>query len=149
MLRELAFYIFGFRRNKLVFRGKASELCHRGIIREVFNLVQFAEMDRRPWQPRQLAGENSSARLAGASSDSGEGFREKPVDAAAGTIAGTGSDTLIDPARSITDVAFKPKCLGIHSSMSEYRSTPIRVSDSSQARISSLIIEASLIYPPR
>jgi len=32
-----------------------------------------------------------------------------------------GPDTLVDPARSMTDVAFKPKCLGIHSSMSEYR----------------------------
>ncbi len=32
-----------------------------------------------------------------------------------------GSDTPVDPARSATDVAFKPKCLGIHSSMSEYR----------------------------
>jgi hypothetical protein len=29
--------------------------------------------------------------------------------------------SLIDPGLSMTDVAFKPKCLAIHSSMSEYR----------------------------
>jgi hypothetical protein len=88
----------------------------------MFNLVQFAEMDRRPWQPRQLAGENGSARPGEASSDSGEGFGERPVNTAVGAAkAGVGSDTLIDPARSASDVAFKPKCLGIHSSMSEYR----------------------------
>jgi hypothetical protein len=69
-------------------------------------------MDRRPRQPRQLAGENGSAKLEEARSGSGE----RLADGA----AGVGSDTLIDSELSMTDVAFKPKCLGIHSSMSEY-----------------------------
>jgi len=75
-------------------------------------------MDRRPWQPRQLAGENGSAWLRRASFDGGE----ERVDGAAGTArAGVGLVSLIDSERSAIDVAFKPKCLGIHSSMSEYR----------------------------
>jgi hypothetical protein len=49
-----------------------------------------------------------------------ESSGDRLADGSAGvTKAGVGLDSFIDPALSITDVAFKPKCLGIHSSISE------------------------------
>jgi hypothetical protein len=49
---------------------------------------------------------------------------ESPADRLAGGTAGAakagvGLDSLIDSELSMTGVAFKPKCLGIHPSMSE------------------------------
>jgi hypothetical protein len=82
--------------------------------------------------------------------DSTESPGERLADGTAGAAtAGVGLVSLIDPELSMTGVAFKPKCLGIHSSMSENGSTPIRVSGPSQSRIAGPIIEASLIYPRR
>ena len=49
-----------------------------------------------------------------------ESPRERLAGGTAGAAkAGVGLVSLIDPELSMTDVAFKPKCLGIHSSMSE------------------------------
>jgi hypothetical protein len=75
---------------------------------------------------------------------------DRLADGTAGTAkAGVGLVSLIDPELSMTDVAFKPKCLAIHPSMSEYRFDADSRSSPSQSRIGGLIIEASLIYPRR
>jgi hypothetical protein len=77
-------------------------------------------MDRRPWQPRQLAGENGSSAPLGASFDAGE---------LAGELFEADTDTLMpdvavddaaDADRAAADIAFKPNCLGIQTSINEH-----------------------------
>ena len=80
--------------------------------------LQSAEIDRRPQQPRQLAGEYGSS-----------GYGEECFDA--GEISGTcffaadadavrcckSLDDPVNADRPAADIAFKPKCLGIESSI--------------------------------
>ncbi|WP_143271530.1 hypothetical protein [Bradyrhizobium mercantei] len=78
---------------------------------------QSAEIDRRPRQPRQLAGEygNSDGE---AGFDAGEPTTACFFDADADAVRSCKS--LVDPVnadRPAVDVAFKPKCLGIASSI--------------------------------
>ena len=70
--------------------------------------LQSAEIDRRPQQPRQLVGENGS-------SEHGEA-RFFDVDADAVRCCKSLDDP-VNADRPAADVAFKPKCLGIESSI--------------------------------
>ncbi|MEH2610739.1 hypothetical protein [Bradyrhizobium sp. AZCC 1693] len=83
---------------------------------------QFAEIDRRPRLPRQLAGENGSSGYWEASFDAaelpGEGLFNSDTDS---FRPGVARDDAADAGRAADDVAFKPNCLGIQASI---QSTP-------------------------
>ena len=87
---------------------------------------QSAEMDRRPRQPRQLAGENGSSEHWEASFDAAElpGAElpgERPFNAGADSFRpGVARDDAADAGRAADDVAFKPNCLGIQASIHEH-----------------------------
>jgi len=73
---------------------------------------QLAEIDRRPWQPRQLAGAKGSSELRGKSAAFGAA-PVVPVDAASDPIGPLAlADRMAADAATI-DVSFKPKCLAI------------------------------------
>ena len=77
-------------------------------------------MDRRPWQPRQLAGENGSSAPWGASFGAGEfagELFEADIDALMPDVA---VDDAADAVRAAADIAFKPNCLGIQTSIHEH-----------------------------
>lgn len=77
-------------------------------------------MDRRPWQPRQLAGENGSSARWEASFDAG-GLAGELFEADTDTLM---PDVTVDDAadtdRAAADIAFKPNCLGIQTSINEH-----------------------------
>jgi hypothetical protein len=75
-------------------------------------------MDRRPRDPRQLAGEYGSSEHGEESFDAGELSREWLFNIDADAIrSGMAFDDVADPDGAASDVAFKPKCLGIYSSI--------------------------------
>ena len=77
-------------------------------------------MDRRPRQPRQLAGENGSSEYWEASFDSAELRGECLFNAEADLFwPGVARDDA-DAGRAADDVAFKPNCLGIQASIHEH-----------------------------
>lgn len=78
-------------------------------------------MDRRPRQPRQLAGENGSSEHWEASFDAAELPGERPFNAGADSFRpGVARDDTADAGRAADDVAFKPNCLGIQASIHEH-----------------------------
>jgi len=78
-------------------------------------------MDRRPWQPRQLAGENGSSAHCEASFDAGELPGERLFDSGTDALRfGVADDDATDADRAAADVAFKPNCLGIQTSIHEH-----------------------------
>ena len=78
-------------------------------------------MDRRPREPRQLAGEYGSSEHWAESLDAGELARERLVDADADAVgSGVAIDDAADADGAAGNVAFKPKCLGIPSSIREH-----------------------------
>ncbi|MCK1287081.1 hypothetical protein IVB41_24525 [Bradyrhizobium sp. 44] len=80
--------------------------------------LQFAEMDRRPWEPRQLAGEYGSSEHGEECFDAAELSGEWLFDADAEAIrSGEALDDPVNADRATSDVAFKPKCLGIETSI--------------------------------
>jgi hypothetical protein len=82
---------------------------------------QSAEMDRRPREPRQLAGENGSSGYWEASSDAAELPGERLFNAGADSFRpGIARDDAADAGRAADDVAFKPNCLGIQASIHEH-----------------------------
>jgi hypothetical protein len=82
---------------------------------------QSAEMDRRPQQPRQLAGENGNSEYWEESFDAAELPGERPFNAAADSFRpGAARDDAADAGRAADDVAFKPNCLGIQASIHEH-----------------------------
>ena len=82
---------------------------------------QSAEMDRRPRQPRQLAGENGSSEYWAASFDAAELRGERLFNAEADSFRpGVARDDAADAGRAADDVAFKPNCLGIQASIHEH-----------------------------
>ena len=99
---------------------------------------QLAEMDRRPQQPRQLAGENGSSERCEASFDIAElpGAElpgERLFNADADSFRpGVALDDAMDADRAADDVAFKPNCLGIQASTHEH-SADSRVQSQVQA----------------
>jgi len=73
-------------------------------------------MDRRPRQPRQLAGEYGSSEHWAESLDAGELARARLFDVGAGAVgSGVAIDDAADADGAAANVAFKPKCLGIQS----------------------------------
>lgn len=78
-------------------------------------------MDRRPRQPRQLAGENGSSESCEASFDAAElpGARLFNADSDSFRL-GVAWDDAADAGRAADDVAFKPNCLGIQASINEH-----------------------------
>ncbi|MHC2438813.1 hypothetical protein ACVMB0_006188 [Bradyrhizobium sp. USDA 4451] len=79
---------------------------------------QSAEIDRRPRQPRQLAGEYGSSESAEVCFDAGATSGTRFFDAAADAVRCCKSpDDPVNADRPAVDVAFKPKCLGIESSI--------------------------------
>ena len=73
-------------------------------------------MDRRPREPRQLAGEYGSSEHWAESLDAGELARARLFDAGAGAVgSGVAIDDAADADGAAANVAFKPKCLGIQS----------------------------------
>jgi hypothetical protein len=89
---------------------------------------QFAEIDRRPRVPRQLAGANGRSEHGEASFGAGEIARERIFDA--NTEASRPAVPFDDAGvsdRAAADVALKPKCLGIYLSITLIWQTPIRV----------------------
>ena len=73
-------------------------------------------MDRRPREPRQLAGEYGSSEVWEESPDAGELARERLFDADPDAIgSGVTIDDAADADGAAANVAFKPKCLGIQS----------------------------------
>ena len=78
-------------------------------------------MDRRPRQPRQLAGENGSSEHWEASFDAAELPGERPFSAGADSFrSGVVRDDAADAGRAADDVAFKPNCLGMQTSINEH-----------------------------
>lgn len=86
---------------------------------------QFAEIDRRPQQPRQLAGENGSSEYWEASFDAAVLPGEPLFNAEADSFRpGVARDDAGDAGRAADDVAFKPNCLGIQASIMNTLLTP-------------------------
>ncbi|MGF6425052.1 hypothetical protein [Bradyrhizobium elkanii] len=80
--------------------------------------LQSAEIDRRPRQPRQLAGEYGSSAHGEACFDAAELSGACFFDAAAEAVRSCKSlDDPVNADRPAADAAFKPKCLGIASSI--------------------------------
>ena len=78
-------------------------------------------MDRRPRQPRQLAGENGSSEYWEASFEAAELPGERLFSADADSFRpGVARDDAADAGRAADDVAFKPNCLGIQASLHEH-----------------------------
>ena len=78
-------------------------------------------MDRRPWQPRQLAGENGSSAPWEASFETGELAGERVFEADADALRpDVAVDDAADADRAAADTAFKPNCLGIQTSIHEH-----------------------------
>lgn len=78
-------------------------------------------MDRRPRQPRQLAGENGSSEHWEASFKAAELAGERLFNADADSFRpGVARDDAADAGRAADDVAFKPNCLGIQTSINEH-----------------------------
>ena len=78
-------------------------------------------MDRRPREPRQLAGEYGSSEHWAESLNAGELARARLVDADAAAVgSGVAIDDAADADGAAGNVAFKPKCLGIPSSIREH-----------------------------
>jgi len=85
-------------------------------------------MDRRPREPRQLAGEYGSSEHWAESLDAGELARERLVDADADAVgSGVAIDDAADADGAAGNVAFKPKCLGIPSSIREHSANAERL----------------------
>jgi len=83
--------------------------------------LQFAEIDRRPREPRQLAGEYGSSELGEGIFDAGELSEEWLIDAGPdATRSGMALDDVTDTDGAASDVAFKPKCLGIETSIKRH-----------------------------
>ncbi|MTV12213.1 MULTISPECIES: hypothetical protein [Bradyrhizobium] len=81
-------------------------------------LLQSAEMDRRPQQPRQLAGEYGSSEHGESCFDAAELSGACFFDAEAEAVRCCKSlDDPVNAERPAADVVFKPKCLGIASSI--------------------------------
>lgn len=75
-------------------------------------------MDRRPREPRQLAGEYGSSEHWEKRFDAAELPLERLLDTDADAVrSGVTLDDVADADRPATDVAFKPKCLGIKTSI--------------------------------
>jgi len=75
-------------------------------------------MDRRPREPRQLAGEYGSSEHGEECLDAAELSGERFFDADADAIrSGEALDDPVNADRSAADVTFKPKCLGIEISI--------------------------------
>ena len=73
-------------------------------------------MDRRPREPRQLAGEYGSSEYRAESLDAGERAGERLFDADTDAVgSGVAIDDAADADGAAANVAFKPKCLGIPS----------------------------------
>ncbi|GAB7001538.1 MAG: hypothetical protein ACI9P3_005594 [Bradyrhizobium sp.] len=83
-------------------------------------------MDRRPQQPRQLAGEYGSSADGDESFDAGALAAARFFDPAADAVRACKSlDDPVNADRPAADVTFKPKCLGIESSIQIFlRLTP-------------------------
>jgi hypothetical protein len=82
---------------------------------------QSAEIDRRPQQPRQLAGVNGSSEYWEASFDAAELPGERLFNAGSDSFRpGVARDDAADAGRAADDVAFKPNCLGIQASIHEH-----------------------------
>ena len=78
-------------------------------------------MDRRPREPRQLAGEYGSSKHGEESFDAGELSGERLFDAHSQIIhIGEPLDDTVDADRAAADVTFKPNCRGIKTSIREY-----------------------------
>ncbi|MBR0993958.1 hypothetical protein JQ580_24855 [Bradyrhizobium japonicum] len=78
--------------------------------------LYFEEIDRRSMEPRQLAGEDGSAEHGEESLDTPELSREWLFDADADAIrSGEALDDPVNADRAAPN--FKPKCLGIQSSI--------------------------------
>jgi hypothetical protein len=84
-------------------------------------------MDRRPREPRQLAGEYGSCEHWAESPDAGELARARLFDAGAAAVgSGAAIDDAADADGAAGNVAFKPKCLGIPSSIREHSASAER-----------------------
>ncbi|MFQ3455960.1 hypothetical protein PMN64_22020 [Bradyrhizobium sp. UFLA01-814] len=80
--------------------------------------LQSAEIDRRPRQPRQLAGEYGSSEHGEACFEAAELSEACFFDADAEAVRCCKSlDDPVNADRPAADAAFKPKCLGIASSI--------------------------------
>lgn len=78
-------------------------------------------MNRRPREPRQLAGEDGSSKHGEESFNAGELSGERFFDANTDAIrTGKPLHDTVDADRATADVAFKPNCLGIQASIQEY-----------------------------
>jgi hypothetical protein len=81
--------------------------------------LQLGQARRRPWQPLQLAGENGSSGHGEEGFDAGE--RERLLNANIDAIRPrVPLDDPSDAERAAADVAFKPNCLGIQTSIQEH-----------------------------
>lgn len=88
-------------------------------------------MDRRPRQPRQLAGEYGSSEHGEARFDAAELSGEWLFDADADAVRCCKSlDDPVNADRPADDVGFKPKCLGIASSIQIHVAHAVRSSPS-------------------
>lgn len=75
-------------------------------------------MDRRPREPRQLAGEYGSSEHGKERFDAGELAGEGLLDANAEAVRSSEAlDNPVNADRATSSVAFKPKCLGIETSI--------------------------------
>lgn len=78
-------------------------------------------MDRRPREPRQLAGEYGISEHREERFDTGELSREWLFDADAEAVRSSEAlDGPVNANRATSDVAFKPKCLGIETSIKRH-----------------------------
>jgi len=85
---------------------------------------QSCEIDRRPRQPRQLAGAKGKSAPWETSSATGELIGERSLDADTDSIK---SAVAVDDAaagRATADDVFKPNCLGIQASIDAHPLTP-------------------------
>lgn len=78
-------------------------------------------MDRRPTEPRQLAGEYGSSEHWEERFDTGELFREWLFDGDAEAVRSSEAlDGPVNANRATSDADFKPKCLGIETSIKRH-----------------------------
>lgn len=89
--------------------------------------LQSAEIDRRPQQPRQLVGAGGSSEDGEESFDTGEPAGSLPFEADADAVRSCKSlDDPVNADRPAADVGFKPKCLGIASSIQIHVARAVR-----------------------
>lgn len=90
----------------------------------VFVAFQCCEIDRRPRHPRQLVGVNGNSARCAASADADAFTGERTFDTGTDPLRCAGAeDDAAEADGAAADIAFKPNCLAMQTSIGEH---PVR-----------------------